>query len=390
MVLEFSSSPEMTLGVELELQLVHPATHDLEPGSPRLFERLRHDEAPEVAPRDGPADGDTHIKPELFQAMIEVNTGICRDVGEVRADLERTVARVRTAGDAVGVALAAAGSHPFARHRDRLVYPADRYRSLIDRNRWLAQRLMIFGLHVHLGVRDGDHAIAMINALTHYLPHLLAISASSPYWQASDTGLASSRISIFEALPTAGHPCTFDSWRDFVSTYDSMIASRAITTIKDLWWDIRPHPDYGTVEIRICDGLPTLSESVSLVALVQALAVSLDGELRAGRRFHSPPYWILRENKWRASRWGLEAEIVLDESGRTSLLRNEVRTLVGRLEGVAADLGGGDALCALRAGLDRDPSYVRQRKIFQREQSLVAVAEALVREFRTDTPIETV
>lgn len=382
MGLEFRHSPEITLGVEMELQLLHQATSDLEPAALRLFERLRQGQD------EPPAEGG-HIKPELFQAMIEVNTGICRDIAQVRFDLERTVARARDAADAVGIDLAAAGSHPFARHRERLIYPDDRYRTLIDRNRWLAQRLMIFGLHVHLGVRDGDHAMAMINGLTHYLPHLLALSASSPYWQGSDTGLASSRITIFEALPTAGHACTFDSWRDFERTYDSMLASRAITSIKDLWWDVRPHPGYGTVEIRICDGPPTLSEAISLVALVQALAVSLDGQLRDGRRFHAPAYWILRENKWRASRWGLEAEIVMDETGRTSLLRTEIQELIARLDGIAAALGSGGALSALAESLGRDPSYVRQRKIFQREQSLVAVAAALAREFRTDEPAAT-
>ncbi|MGH7606219.1 MAG: carboxylate-amine ligase, partial [Gemmatimonadales bacterium] len=314
---------------------------------------------------------------------------ICRDVSEVRADLDRILGRVRAAGAAVGVTLAAAGSHPFARHRDRLIYPAERYRTLIDRNRWLAQRLMIFGLHVHLGVRDGDHAMAMINGLTHYLPHLLAISASSPFWQGSDTGLASSRIAVFEALPTAGHPCTFETWQDFVRTYDAMIASRAITSVKDLWWDIRPHPAYGTVEIRICDGLPTLTEAVSLVALVHALATRLDAQIRDGRRFLPPAYWILRENKWRASRWGLEAEIVMDDSGRTSLLRTEVQALVRALGGVAARLRGGAALESLAAVLERDPSYVRQRKIFERQQSLVAVAQSLVQEFATDTAVET-
>jgi carboxylate-amine ligase len=370
-LLPFTPSPRMTLGVEIELQIIDPQTRDLSPGAPGLLERL-------------PAD--PQIRPELLQAMIEVSTGVCADVGQVRRDLEAGVARLRGAAHDLGLDLAAAGSHPFARWRERLVYPSERFESLMDRNRWLARRLMIFGLHVHVGMRDGPHAVAMLNGMLPYLPHLLAVSASSPFWQGYDTGLASSRITLFEALPTAGHPCTFRSWPEFQELYAAMAASRAIGSIKDLWWDIRIQPDYGTVELRICDGLPTLSETVAVVALVQALLARLDADYRDGRTFEPPPYWVLRENKWRASRWGLEAEIVLDETGRTRLLREDLDRLLPELETVAGPLGCAAELQRIGAMIAGGLSYERQRQVFARTQQAEAVADSLIREFATDQP----
>ena len=369
-LVEFTGSPRMTLGVEIELQVLDAKTRDLSPGAPQLLERL---------------GSDPRIKPELLQAMLEVNTGVCADVGQVRRDLDDTFGRLRTAGQNLGFAFSAAGSHPFARWRDRLISPGERFKYLIDRNRWLARRLMIYGLHVHVGMRDGPHAVAMLNGFLPFLPHVLALSASSPFWQGYDTGLASSRITVFEALPTAGHPCTFRSWEEFQRLYDAMVRSRAVTSVKDLWWDIRLHPDFGTVELRICDGLPTLSEAVAMVALVQSLLARLDQEYRDGRRVEPMPYWILRENKWRASRWGLEAEIVVDDLGHTRLLREEMSEQLPALEPVAATLGCAAELRRIGTMVERGPSYARQRRVFERHGQLEAVVEALTHEFESDS-----
>ncbi len=369
MPLPFERSEALTLGVEMELQIVDASTRDLSPGAPAALAALG--EHPK-------------IKPEIFQAMLEVNTGICRTPGEVRADLAGTLRALRAACAGLGLRLASAGSHPFARHSERILYPAKRYEYLIDRNRWLARRLMVFGLHVHVGMRDGEHAMAMINGALPYLPHLLALSASSPYWQGGDTGLCSSRITIFEALPTAGHPCTFDNWAAFESAYDALIASRAITSIKDIWWDIRPHPDYGTVEVRICDALPTLSETVALVALTQSLFAWLDQQYASGVAFAPPPYWALRENKWRASRSGLDADVVLDERGRTEPLHADIDRLLEHLEPIAVSLGCEPELRTIGRMAAGPLSYRRQRQIVEDGGSLPAVVDALLAEFDRD------
>jgi carboxylate-amine ligase len=320
--------------------------------------------------------------------MLEVSTGICDTVAQARRELEETVGRVRAVAGELGLALSASGSHPLARWRERLVSEGERFQFLIDRNRWLARRLMIFGLHVHVGMRDGPHAVAMLNAFLPYLPAVLALSASSPFWQGYDTGLASSRITQFEALPTAGHPCTFRHWEEFQSLYAAMVRSRAITSIKDLWWDIRLHPDFGTVEVRICDGLATLSEAVAMVALVQTLFAHLDTQYRGGQVLEPLPAWILRENKWRASRWGLEAEIVVDERGQTRLLREELSDLLPALAPVASMLGCADELRRVELMVERGVSYERQRRLFALAGRLEAVTQALVHEFDTDRPWE--
>lgn len=373
MPLAFIGSERMTLGVELELQLVDARTRDLQRAAPRIFEALGGDH-----PR---------IKPEFFESMVELNTGICSCVGEARADIERSLGDLQAVCSSLGVDLASAGSHPFARYEDRVVSESPRFAELIDRNRWIAQRLMIFGLHVHVGVRDGDHAIGTINGMLPFLPHLLALSASSPFWQGFDTGLASSRITLFEALPTAGHPIAFADWSHFERFYEAALRSRAITSHKDLWWDIRPSPEYGTVEVRVCDALPTVSELMSVVTLVHLLCRWIDERFREGERFVAPHEWLIRENKWRASRWGLEADLVLDESGRTGRLRDEVARLVERLEGLAATTAESRGLDTARDMLEREPSHRRQRAAFRRTGMLRSVAEALVTELRTDVPI---
>ncbi len=367
MGLAFKSSEFLTLGVEVELQIIDPDSKDLTPGSPRIFEKL-----------GGVQD---HLKPELLQAMIEVSTKVCRSVQEVEKDLGQRLGQLRELGKELGLTFATSGSHPFARHRERIIYPAERYSYLIDRNRWIARRLMIFGLHVHVGMRNAHHAMAMNNAMAYCLPHLLGVSASSPFWQGSDTGLASARTTVFEALPTGGHPEVFSTWEAFEAFYDALIESRSITSIKDIWWDIRPHPDYGTVELRVCDGLPSLEETTALVAFVQALYAWFDERYHDGDVVDPPTMWIVRENKWKSSRYGLDAEIILNPKGKTGLLRNEVLALIDRVRPYAVKFGTEAYLDTLKRIVVNGPSYVRQRKVFERTNDLGAVTDLLLREF---------
>jgi carboxylate-amine ligase len=373
MPLEFKPSERMTLGVEVELQILDRETRDLTPAAGWILERVR--------PRGG-----AQVKPEIFQSMIEISTGIQDDPAGIRADLDTGYRELREVCRQIGVDLAAAGSHPLARYHDRILHPSPRFQELIDRNRWIAQRLMIFGVHVHVGMRDGEQAMSLINGMMAYLPHLLALSASSPFWQGRDTGLASSRITLFEALPTAGHPCVFESWTAFEAFFDAAVAAGAIGSIKDLWWDVRPHPEYGTVEVRVCDALPTLSEMTALVTLTHLLFRWLDARRRAGEILRPPADWVYRENKWRASRWGLEMDVVLDESGRSAPLRRELDQLLPVLEPLCASNAARDGLHEVERMLGGPASHERQRKVYERTGSLEAVADALVEEFWSDRP----
>jgi glutamate---cysteine ligase / carboxylate-amine ligase len=368
--LKFAHSEPHTLGVEMELQLIHPETLDLHPFAPELIERW--------------GQRDERVKPELLQSMIEVNTGICRDVHEAERDLRTTTEQLFSMCREIGAAVASNGTHPTARHRDRKLYPAPRYKDLIDRNQFIARRLMIFGLHVHVGARSGEHCIRMNNEFLYYLPHLLALSASSPFWEGEDTGLASSRITAFEALPTGGHPCAVASWADYQDLVAKLIRSNAIRDLKDIWWDLRPSPGYGTLEIRVCDGLPTIHDTMALTALIQCLAISFDEKIDAGEPPPRLPTWLIRENKWRASRHGLDADLVVDDMGETRPLKEDIELTLKKLQPIADRLGYQYYFLSLRRQLKHDPSYKRQKQVYESTGNLKEVTRSLIEEFKDD------
>ena len=367
----FNGSPTPTIGVELELQILDPETKNLVSGAARIIERANDAE---------------HIKPELIQSTVEVNTDVCPNVAAVRLDLGERIRELNAICDELGYELACAGTHPFAKWPEQDVTPKDRYHVLVDRCQWPARRLMIFGLHVHVGVQSGEKAIAIFNSLTTFLPHLLALSASSPFFTDVDTGLASCRVKVFESLPTAGLPYRLLNWAEFQRLMTTLVNAKAIESVREVWWDVRPHPGFGTVEVRICDGLPTLDEVIAMTALIQALVVWLGEEYDEGMYLPVHRYWIVRENKWRAARWATEADIIVDEEGRLERLSESVEKLLETLTPVAKRLGSDDELARVRTILKIGPSFVRQRRVHQETGTFKGVMEALVREFRENVP----
>jgi carboxylate-amine ligase len=249
---------------------------------------------------------------------------------------------------------------------------------------WLARDLQIFGIHVHVGVRSPDKAIPIVNALTAYIPHFLALSASSPYWVGHDTGLASARSKVFERLPTAGLPFQLSGWPQFEDYMETLLTTKTIGSIKEVWWDIRPHPDYGTVELRICDGLPTLDEVGMVAALSQCLVDVLDREIDRGYTLPTPKGWVVRENKWRAARYGLDAHIIAGEADGTRPLRDDIAELVHELQPAAERLGCVEQLAVASQVLEGGASYQRQRAVAAASGGdLTAVVDSLLREFET-------
>jgi carboxylate-amine ligase len=257
---------------------------------------------------------------------------------------------------------------------------------VIEREQWIARRLAIFGLHIHLGMRDGDHAMRMMRALLPYTPLLLALTAASPFWEGSDTGLADTRVTVFESMPTAGVPPTFERWADFERAYDGLMRTGSIRSIKDLWWDVRPQPHLGTLELRICDTPHTLSETAAVVAFVQCLAVWLDQRPPIGDPPSTPSSLWLRHNKWRVARHGLDAEIIVDEGRSVSPVRTEIARLLTRLAPIAAGLGADRELAGVARILATGAGYARQRGAFVSSGSLRAVADLLVEELESDLP----
>ncbi len=366
----FSGSPGPTIGVEVELQILDPATRRLANAAPALLERLAHDE---------------RVKPELLECVVEINTEICRDIHEVREDLGARLARVQAACADLGLALAATGTHPLAHWEELRITDNPRYLDLVDRMQWVARRFMIFGLHVHIGVPDGEKAVAISNSVASYLPVLLGLSASSPFWLGNDTGLASCRIKVFEALPTAGLPPFLTNWNEFVSYMNTLMTAQAIESIREVWWDVRPHLGFGTVEVRVCDGVNTLSEMLAMVGLIQALVVWLGDRYDAGGELPVLKRWTLLENKWRACRWGTDARIILNERGEQRSLARKIEELLEDLRPVSERLGSWDAVQRIR-GLMANPSFERQRAIYRASGSFEAVVDANIRELADDRP----
>ena len=380
MIIPFNASDRCSLGVELELEIVDRDTRELASVASDLLAELGQGHPDEAHPK---------VKHELFECTAEVITGICTTVAEARDDLSATIKELSAVTESQGLALLCSGSHPFSDWHEQVVSPDARYHTLVEEMQWVARRLQIFGVHFHVGVRSAEKAIAIANALNAYIPHFLALSASSPFWAGRDTGMASSRSTVFESLPTAGLPYQLSGWEEFEQFMGTLIAAQAITSIREVWWDIRPHPDFGTVELRICDGIPTLDEVSALAALAQSLVEWLDTRLDEGSRLPVPREWIVRQNKWRAARHGLDAQIIVDSDGRRVPLRQSVRELVEELSPVAGRIGCLDELRRSLAILEHGASYERQRRIVASGGSLVDVVDSLVAEFESDRPSST-
>ena len=372
MRIAFRGSPRPTVGVELELQLLDPETMNLVAGAPAILQKT--------------ADV-SHVKAELIESTIELNTDVCEDVAAVRRDLQERISQLLDVTDELGYQVACVGTHPFSKWAEQRITDSERYRRLVDQCQWPARRLMIFGVHVHVGIESGEKAIAVSNGLTTYLPHLLALSASSPFFNGADTGLASCRSKIFESLPTAGLPYRLLNWAEFQRLMITLVSAKAIESIREIWWDVRPHPNFGTIEVRICDGLPTLDEVMAVTALIQALVVWLGEKYDEGMYMPLHRHWIVRENKWRAARWSTEAEIIVDEDGNLERLDESLVGLVEEVTPVAKRLGADAELQGVGAMLGTGLSYRRQRRIYEETGDYTAVMKALVREFRENAPV---
>jgi carboxylate-amine ligase len=376
--IEFNASERSSLGVEVELEIVDRETRELRSGASEIL-ALMGDGHPD---REHPK-----AKHELLESTIEIITGVCGTVAEARVDLEGTLAELVEHTATRGMALMCSGTHPFSDWADQDISPNPRYARLVEEMQWMARRLQIFGIHVHIGIRSADKAIAIANALSAYIPHFLALSASSPYWMGRDTGLASSRSKVFEGLPTAGLPYQLSGWDEFEQFMETLVSAHAIQSIREVWWDIRPHPDFGTVELRICDGIPTMSEIAAVAALSQCLVEWMDTLIDRGYSLPTPRGWVVRENKWRAARHGIDAEVIVGDSGHNvTPLRQAVHELVEELAPVAERLECTKELRHCLEVLEHGPSYLRQRAVVDGGGELTDVVDSLVAELATDVP----
>ncbi|GAA2172201.1 glutamate--cysteine ligase [Arthrobacter parietis] len=378
MKIDFAKSEQSTLGVEWELALVDRYNGDLVSVAKEVLRGVN-----ERHPELQADDEHPHIKQELLLNTVEIVTGICHTVAEAKEDLSRSLAAVREVTDPMGVELFSAGSHPFSAPRSQPVTDKDRYFKLIDRTQWWGQQMVIYGVHVHVGLDSRDKALPVVDGLVNYFPHFQAISASSPFWGGEDTGYASQRALMFQQLPTAGLPFQFPSWAEYESYVQDMFTTGVIDTVSEIRWDIRPVGNLGTVEMRVCDGLSTLEDVGAVAALTQCLVDDFSTTLDNGGSIPTMPPWHVQENKWRAARYGLEAIIILDAAGNERLVTEHLMDELNRLEPVAAKLGCSQELADVEKILQRGAGYQRQRRIAaENNGDLSAVVLDMVRQLR--------
>lgn len=376
--IEFAASERSRVGLEWEIGCVDRRSGELSPAAPALLSRL------------GPAEGFPHVTGELLTNTVEIVSAPHRRVGDAVDDLTAMVDRVYKVAEPMGVQLISSGTHPFSQWFGQQVTPGNaRYDTLIDRTRWWGRQMMIWGVHVHVGVDDRDKVLPIIDGLLTYVPHFQALSASSPFWSGETTGYASNRALMFQQLPTAGLPPQLTDWAQYEAMVDDMLHTGVIDVHSELRFDIRPSPRWGTIEVRTFDGISTASEIGSIGALTQCLVEHLSRELDAGRTIPTLPPWFVRENKWRAARYGMDAIIIQNRAGDELLVGDDLRRLIPVLEPVAADLGCLPELHDIMRIVDHGASYQRQLAVARAHHgSLKAVVASLVRELREGHPAD--
>ena len=370
--IDFHASPEPTLGVEWELALVDRRTRDLRNDATHLFARAK-------ARLPDPA----RLHKELLRNTVEVVSGVCHTVEGAMRDLRATLEAVLPAADALDIDLYGGGTHPFASWTGQQLSEGHRYAELINRTQWWGRQMLIWGVHVHVGLPEKERVMPVLSALLTYYPHLQALSASSPLWAGLDTGYASNRALMFQQLPTAGLPFQFETWAQFESFVSDQLTTGVIDELGEVRWDVRPAPVHGTLETRVCDGVSTLEELAALVALVHCLVVDADTRIAAGERLPVLPPWHVQENKWRAARYGLDAIVITDADSAERLVTDDLADLLERLAPVADRLGCAAELASVADIPARGASYQRQRAVADRTGGdLVAVVDSVVRELR--------
>lgn len=379
MPLPFASSLRGTIGLEWELALIDRESRELVSIGPEILTELEN--------RDVHGAELASIAGELLQNTVELISSPHTTVHAAVLELEHLARAVYDAANVRGAAPISSGSHPFSRWGDQPVTENERYDRFIERTQWWGRNMLIWGVHVHLGVDDRDRVAPLIQALLTFLPHLQALSASSPFWAGERTGYMSNRALWFQQLPTAGLPWSFDSYEEFEAIIDDLVKTGIIAEVTEARWDIRPAPRWGTIEMRVCDGASTLWELGALAAMTQTLFTHFNDLLDAGEALPHLQPWFLRENKWRAARYGLDATVIVDENGRSVPIREHISDVLAMLSPVAERIGCSKELASVHRILEFGSSAERQVDLLQAHGGITApgalgtVVDSLAREF---------
>ncbi|WP_022867547.1 glutamate--cysteine ligase [Schaalia vaccimaxillae] len=380
MTMGFAASARSTLGVEWELQLVDQDSNDLRQSADAVIERAT-------------VNGNLHpnVHREMLLNTVEVTSEPRTKVSECIKDLTDTIAFLEPITDSLRIDLASAGTHPFARPAHQLVTDSRRYAELVERTQYWGRQMLLYGVHVHVGVEDRAKVLPLQSAMTTHLGHMQALAAASPFWAGIDTGYASNRAMVFQQLPTAGIPRQFDTWEDLESYAESMITAGIVSGFDEVRWDIRPSPALGTIEVRAFDAATNIFEVEAFAALTHCLVEFLSRRLDAGEELESLPDWFVAENKWRSARYGLDADLIVDAQGATQCARDTIGEHVAKLVPVARHLDCERELSNVLTILEVGAAYERQRAVaaaFDSEEGLGAVVSHMRAEHRAGHPIE--
>jgi glutamate---cysteine ligase / carboxylate-amine ligase len=360
--------PSLTLGVEEEYQTIDPVTRD-----------LRSHIGSEII-----AKGKTllkeHVKAEMHQSVVEVGTGICKDVKEAAREIKQLRTEIIKLCTANNLHLAASGTHPFSDWRNQEIYPDERYQIIVNDMKMVARANLIFGLHVHVGVEDRETAIHLMNAARYFLPHILALSTNSPFWLGMDTGLKSYRCKVFDKFPRTNIPDYFTSYGEYESFVNLLIQTNCIDDAKKIWWDIRLHPHFPTLEFRICDVPMRVDETIALVALIQATVAKLYKLHAANQGFRLYRRALIMENKWRAVRYGIDGKLI-DFGKRIEVpVRDLIYEYLHFIDDVVDELDSRQECNYIHRILESGTGADRQLRIFQETGDLTKVVDYIVYE----------
>ena len=360
--------PSLSIGIEEEYQTVDPVTRDLK----------SHIHAEIV--QKGKSLLAERVKPEMHQSVVEIGTGVCKNIQEAKEEIRDIRRQIVGLARENGLRLAAGGTHPFAEWREQEIYPDDRYKVIVEDLKMVARANLIFGLHVHIGVEDRETGIQLMNSARYFLPHLLALSANSPFWLGMDTGLRSYRCKVFDKFPRTNIPDLYQSWSEFDDYVKLLIQTNCIDNAKKIWWDIRPHPHFPTLEFRVCDMPMRLEESIAIAALCQAIIAKLYRLHEQNLSFRHYSRSLIMENKWRAARYGLDGKMI-DFGKQTEVpARQLVEEILEFVADVSAELGSQEEIGYVRRILEHGNGADRQLRVFQETGDLKQVVDYMIQE----------
>jgi glutamate---cysteine ligase / carboxylate-amine ligase len=363
----FGASEPFTLGVEEEYMLLDPQTFDL----------VQHVDTVLSAAQDG--EFDERIGPELMQSVLEISTPVCKTATDIDRELRRLRSHVTQAAHGQGLRVGSAGTHPFSLFERQRITARDRYRNLVDQLQYVARRELIFGCHIHVAVDDADKAVHLISALLVHLSELLALSASSPFWRGEPTGLSSSRQMVFAAFPRSGPPPRFSGYDDYAEVVGQLEKTGCIADYTHIWWDVRPHPRFGTIEVRVMDAVTHVEETVAITAYVQSLVKYYSELYDAGKELPSYHRILVTENKWLGARYGLEAPVMDLATGRRNRvpIAQLIRRALRDIEPHARELGSDRELEGIRDILSRGNGADRQLRVFNANRDILEVTREI-------------